>query len=345
MTVTPNQLNATTREILKDKDVKSLVTFGDSLLWALWRGSRFEEGFVTPDMTETYTGGIYVKNLIRYELSHRGGRGAATRMIAERKETITDLRFTIGGLYSSSLIDLDDERKNKGEAAMVKLTEDKINNILDSVQDILCVNLLLSRADMVTYANGLYPAKQYSIGDFFEGLSNTFVTGNPWGNQTEANVSVWDANLYASALTFNYSGVNKLLEQARIGDGINAVPDYVFTPHLICVGYKNSLQTQQQFRDEEMANAGFTFVMHDHRTHIVGNQRVNDHISSSTALALNMSKLHLVTDPDTAFPFPVWKEIDPLQPHTKLAYTEWDGAVIDDRRNAHVKANSVSAAA
>jgi len=142
------------------------------LLYMLMNGKKFTESLVTPG--ELIDGGEKIRIILEIGDSHSGTYGNTTKIPQSRKEILNAARFGWAGYFASNTIDLDEQIKNNGKAAIVDLAFMKLRNIQKTIRDKMGTDVYAAKSgDMALLG----------LGDLFNTSTST-----EYGSVTEADI-------------------------------------------------------------------------------------------------------------------------------------------------------------
>ena len=267
-------------------------------------------------------GGRSIRVFLEHAKANGGSYGKTTTINAAKVDIINAARFRWAGEYASNTIDLEDQRENEGEAAMVDLVMAKMRNIEKTIRDNMGAHVYASAAD----------------DDSILGLGNMFstVTATAYGEIAQDDMALWAANSSANAVAISFKVMQNLFALARVGQSAAAAPNLVVTTNTLKDGYTRVLQVQQRFSDAKLVEAGFANILHEGAP-VVG----DDNQTSGVVDALNLRHLKIMTHKNYNFTKPVWEK-DRLTPDTLTANTRWSGQLVTDHRKAHARYTGVT---
>jgi hypothetical protein len=239
-----------------------------------------------------------------------------------KTETFNAAFYRWAAYYAGVTIDLDDQRQNSGDLAIVNLISGKLKNAQKSI-----------RTDMGTdiYAAASDATKFLGLGDMF----NT-VTSTAYGEIAEDDMSGWKANKITDSEAISFKVLQRMRRTARIDDNIDGVPNLYITTDTLKDGFERTLQTQARYSDVRLINAGFDNILFGGAPVVVDNKETSGYCD-----ALNLNFLDILTHEDFNFTKPVWASpID--QPDLKVAFIRWGGQLICRNRKAHVRHTNLS---
>lgn len=223
----------------------------------------------------------------------------------------------IGGSISISRLE---ERKNAGEAAILKLLEKKIQQAEMSLKQVVNTQLIQGTVSSGTFVPGNSAKDLLPIGSFLRKLKATNCTTGATGNISSATYSWWrhyvgdcstqsttnaDFNITVSTRaglkTYLYRMWNYC---SRGGDGSG--PDIILCDQVTYETYEMALDASKQYIDVDMASLGFDNIKLKGGT-MLWDELVPDIGSGTTAITygtaffLNSKFYKLVIDSETDF--------------------------------------------
>ena len=241
--------------------------------------------------------------------------------------------FPWASYFGQNSIDLDDQRENSGDLAIVNMIEGKLKNMGKSIRKKMGNQIYTARAVNVDNTGK-------AVG--FTGLDDVFNTNTAveYGEIAEADVPTWKANVITSALDMGFKTLQQISAAAQVDDDNDGRPDLFITTQTLKDAYENSLQNKAEYTNHRLAEAGFENVMFRQRAPVVADNKCG----ANKVYALNLAFLDVETHKDYNFTKPVWIPRQD-QPDTKVAYIKWGGNLVNRHRGAHALANNVSVAA
>jgi len=324
------QLQAATDDMWLNTDPLDIKFTDNVLLYMLLRKAAkadFEEFFVKA--SDTVDGGKKIKIPLEYDDAHSGSYGQTTVIPQSKKDIINAALFGWGGVYASNSLGLDDQVQNSGSEAIVNLAYQYTQNILKTAWN------KLGEAIFVRTASDNYAIKAL-ITDLFNTTGST-----AYGGIAEDDMALWKANVNTDGAAIEFEFLQKLWRTPAIGQNRNKMPNLGITTDVLKDAFERSLQTQQQFSDRKMVEAGFDNVLHK------GAPIVSDNYLSTNYtgyfLALNTNYLHLKAHKDYNFTTPEWiAKKEGGQPDNIYANTRFIGQLVCTNRKAHVLATGVA---
>lgn len=312
------QLNASTTVNWLQKEPEDILNAASPLLWKLM-GNAIENENWEVKAHEIVDGGTMVKVPLKYANSNHGSYGANT-VINQSKVTIIDAaRFGWAGAYGSNTLNLNDLTQNTGEEAIISLTKQYVDSIVQSIRQDMAAQIIAAAADTDSI-NGL--------GDIF----NT-TTSTAYGSITEAVVANWKANVITTAEAISFEVMQKIFRQPGLGSAAKMKPDFVVTTETLRDGYERSLHPQQRYRDTKAVEAGW-----DNITHKGAPIVADPNVATGYLDALNTRVLSLRAHKDYNFTAPKWVSKEVLgQPDTISANTRWRGNLYCSNRRLQVR--------
>jgi len=281
--------------------------------------------YMLMESVETVDGGLTLDQPLEVGEGNSGVYGNSTVIPVTKKEVFNTAKFPWGAYFASNSIDLDDQRKNNGESAIVKLVQGKLSNIQKTIRKKMAAGIYLD--DVVGGIQG------------FHGLAALFNTDTAvaYGGITETQYANWSANVVATATVANFAGFQTIRRSATVDTNAEGMPDLYLATQLLRDAFEASLQTSVRYSDQKMVNAGFSNILFD------GAPVVADLGQTASRVdALNTRKLRFVSHKDYNFTTPKW-EYDRQQPDAMTANVRWSGQLTNSDRGAHARYTGVTA--
>ena len=281
--------------------------------------------FLLMKTQETVNGGLTLDQPLEVGAGNSGVYGPSTVISATRKEIYNMAKYPWGAYYASNSIDLDDQRKNNGESAIVKLVKGKLENINKTLKEKMAAGIYLD--DIVDGVQG------------FNGLAALFNTNAAvaYGGITANQYAPWAAKVDTDAVVGNFAGFQKIRRLATTDTNAEGMPNLYLTTQLLRDAFEASLQTLVRYSDKKMVDAGFSNILFDSAPVVADLAQ-----TASRVEALNTRKLRFVSHEDYNFTKPEWRA-DRLQPDSMVADIRWSGQLTNSDRRAHARFTAVSA--
>jgi len=312
-----NQLNATTDYFWLNTEPEDILNKASALLWKLMGNARVNDNWeIKPH--ELVEGGLMVKVPLKYANSNHGSYGATTVINQSKVDIIDAARFRWAGAYGSNTLNLDDKTQNSGAEAIIDLTKQYMQSIIESARIDMAAQVIAAAADGYSI-NGL--------GDLFNTSTST-----AYGSITEESMADWKANVIATAKSISFEVLQEVFRAPNMGDVDEKLPNFIVTTTVLKDGYERSLHPQQRYTNTDMVAAGWQNITHK------GAPIVADGgVSTGYLYALNLRYLSLRSHKDYNFTTPVWVSKAVLgQPDVMTADTRWRGNLYCSNRKMHV---------
>jgi len=325
-----NQLNATTEYFwLNTEPPVDILNKASALLWKLMGNALVNDNW-NIKAHETVDGGKMVKVPLKYAGSNRGGYSANTIINQSKRDIIDAARFGWGGAYGSNTLNLDDLTENTGDEAIIDLTKQYMQSIIESARIQLAADVIAAAsagltADGSVHINGL--------DDLFNMASGTLgATSVHYGSITEAELPAWKANVISTAEAISFEVMQKVWRTPDMGDAAEKLPDWVCTTALLKDGYERSLHPQQRYTNTDVLNAGWKNVTFRDAPIVA-----DSGIATGRLYALNLGALSLRSHKDYNFTAPKWVSKEVLgQPDVITADTRFRGNLYCKNRQLQV---------
>lgn len=314
MGFTTSEIQACT-DYYVDKIPSDIYFKGNILFYKLLGGEEFGAHLIP--------GGEKIKIFLEYDKANGGAFGNTTKFALNKKEVFNAAFFRWAGEYSGLTIDLDDQRKNNGDLALVNLVNAKLKNAQKTIRTNLGTK---------TYSAAATDDDINGLGDLFN--TDTSVA---YGEVTETQCSLWKANVITTATSISFKVLQEIRRTAMIDDdSIEGKPNLYMTTQLLKDGYERTLQAQARYADAKLVNAGFDNILFGGAPIVADNKQTSGYVD-----ALNLNFLEIKTHQDYNFTKPVWASpID--QPDLKVAFIKWSGNVCCKNRAAHCRHTNLS---
>lgn len=283
-------------------------------------------------MGKTIPGGQKVKAILEYGKSNSGSYGASTKLPLSKKSIYNAAFFPWAAYYGQATVDLDDERENSGDLAVVNMTEGKLKNAQKSIRQDMGSQIYLARSANVDVDGN-------ETG--FAGLADIFNTtkSTAYGEVTENDMDKWAAKAITTERPISYTVMQAINRKATIDDNAEGEPNLFITTDVIKDGYASTLQVQARYADVKLADSGFKNILFEGVPIVKDNKQAD-----GTLDAINTRYLDILTHKDYNFTKPTWSSpID--QPDTKVAFVRWSGQLVCKHRSAHCRHTNLTAPA
>lgn len=272
---------------------------------------------------KTVPGGKKLQAVLEYGKGNTGSYGASTKLPLSKKEIFNAAFFRWAAYYAGVTIDLDDQRENSGDLAIVNMVNGKLKNAQKGIRQEMGEDVYLAATD-TTKLNGL--------GDLF----NT-TTSTEYGEIAEDDMSAWKANVITTTEAISFTVMQAIRRAASIDDNSAGKPNLYMTTETLKDAFEASLQVQARYSDVKLVDAGFDNILFGGMPVVSDNKQ-----SSGIVDALNTNFLDVDTHKDYNFTKPVWASpID--QPDTKVAFIKWSGQLVCRNRAAHCRHSNLTA--
>lgn len=328
-----DQLNATTAVYWESVVPEDIFNTASALLWALCGKAKAEDSLIVQP-EELVDGGSMIKVPLINANSNHGTYGATTVINQSKKDLVTAARFGWGGAYGSNTLNLDDKIKNSGAEAVIRLTNQYMENIKESARVDLAAQVLSTKG----------------TGDGINGLLDLFnitaagvvgATSVEYGCIARSEEANWINNVIVTAETMCFETMQGIFRAPAAGDVASKKPNFCCTTEVLKDAYELSLHPQQRYTNTAMVQAGWSNITHKDAP-IVSDGGV----PTGWLFALNLNYLGLKAHKDFNFTTPVWLDKAVLgQPDVISANTRWQGNLICKNRKMHVLHVNLSKAA
>lgn len=316
MALTLTEIQAVTDEYYLDKSVTDIYFKSNVLLWLLMGGEKGRT--IVP-------GGTSIRVPLEYGELPSQSFDAATTFNTDKEEIVNTAQFPWSAYQSTIVYDLDDNRENSGEAAIVDIVETKLRNAQKTIRKAIAAAIYDSASTVGKDLLGL--------GDLFETTSAT-----PYGGIASADMADWAAVTDDTAAAISFSTMQQIRRLGSIDNDKEGKPNLYLTTEELKDAFEASLHQQARYSSSKLVEAGFDNIM-------FGGYPVisDDAIAAGTLYALNTNFLDFATHKDYNFPKPTWREAAANDPETMIAYEKWSGQLICKNRKAQVLRTGLTA--
>ena len=270
----------------------------------------------------TIPGGKKIQVILEYDKGNSGTYGNTSKLPLDKKEVFNAAFYRWAAYFAGVTIDLDDQRQNSGEQAIVDLVRGKLQNAQKAIRTSMGADIYAAAAD----------------GNSFNGLGDLFNTNTAvqYGEIAENDVAMWHAALDATAEALDFGVMQKIRRLATINDNAEGKPNLYITTQLLRDAFEATLQVQARYQDVRLINAGFDNILFGGMPVVCDNKQTAGYLD-----ALNTQFLDIYTHQDFNFTKPIWASpID--QPDTKVAFIKWSGNLVCKNRKAHSRHTNLS---
>lgn len=313
MALSLTELQAVTDVYYATKEAQDIYFKSNILLYKLMGG---ENG------RSTIPGGKSIDVPLEYGEMPSQSFKADTNFLTTKTEILNKAQFPWSAYQSTIVYDLDDNRENSGEAAIVDIVETKLRNAQKTIRKAM--------------AEAVY-GKATTIGKDIVGLGNLFdltktdtINYDPYGGISQSDMSNWAAMVDDTAEPISFVVMQKIRRLASIDDDKEGKPNLYVTTELLKDAFEASLHTQARYSSAKLVEAGFDNILFGGMPVVTDNK-----CGEGNVYALNMNFLDFKTHKDYNFPKPTWREAAANQPETMIAYEKWSGNLICTNRKAH----------
>lgn len=275
---------------------------------------------------KTIPGGKKIQVVLEYAAANAGAYGNTTKLPLDKKEVFNAAFFPWAAYYAGITIDLEDQRQNSGDLAIVNLVNGKLKNAQKSIRKTMGEDIYKTRATTAS-ASGFS-----GLGDLFQAAD----TSVAYGEIAEDDMADWKGVTHASAVTMGFAGMQTIRRLASIDDNSDGKPNLYITTETLKDKFEAALQSNTRYSDVRLVNAGFDNILFGGAPIVTDNK-----CTAGYVYGMNLNYLDILTHKDYNFTKPVWSSpID--QPDVKVAFIRWGGNLVCRNRKAHVLATSVS---
>lgn len=218
----------------------------------IFRGTAFMNALRRYSAVEMVNGGLEIVQPLRYTKNTTVGSFDSYDLLdTTPQDSETSVRYPWAQDYGTISISLTEEKKNQGRGKLLDILNQKIDDAMTSLKDLLNIQLLATAAssgskdpisinEIVQSAPTTSPARVASIGN----ISGTAQT--------------WWRNKFTNGGSFSVSDMNTMYN--NVSDGTD-FPNLLMTSQTVYEYYENSLVGQIRYADTKMADAGFQSLL------------------------------------------------------------------------------------
>lgn len=299
MALTWGQVSAITEKKFIPKMVDNIF---DSMVLL----KRWKEG----EVYDSVDGGLSIMQPLNYATNSSGGWfGANDTMDTTDVESITSAEYAWYQMYDTISISGMDERKNSGDAAVLKLVKEKVK--------------IAEMTGMDRLGTGIYNAG--STSNAIIGLRAIIGTSNTIGGISQTDYSWWQGKLDSTTTTLSLGAMANRVSATRIGSDR---PSVITTDSTNWDRFHGLLQPQQRFQDAKSASGGFSSLMFQSIPVLDDAQ-----CPSGYMFFLNEKYLRLYYHKDANFKFEPFAK--PINQDAKVAKILWMGALASSNNRMH----------
>ena len=308
MALTFTELQAVTDVYYADKSATDIYFRSNILLYKLMGGDKGRS--VAP-------GGTTIDVPLEYGEVPSQSFNASTTFNTTKVDVLNKAQFDWSAYQATIVYDLDDNRENSGEAAIVNIVESKLRNAQKTIRKKMAAAL---------FAVGAVGGKDMTgLGDLFLDTAGTELYGGIASN----DMAAWKPGADATAEAISFAVMQKIRRLASIDDDSEGKPNLYLTTEVLKDAFEASLHTQSRYSNAKLVEAGFDNILFG------GVPVINDsHIAAGTCYGLNLNFLDFMTHKDYNFPKPTWREAAANDPETMIAYEKWSGNLVCSNRKA-----------
>ncbi len=280
---------------------------------------------------KTIPGGKNIEQVLEYAASNAGAYGPTSRLPLDKKEVFNSAFFPWAGYYSQITIDLEDQRSNSGEYAIINLVDGKLKNAQKSIRTQMGSEIYQARADNKD-------PQGKPVG--FSGLADLFNTSSTfrYGNIAPADMPAWSAQVITTNENISFKVMQQIRAKASVDDNMEGKPNLYITTQEIKDGFEASLQQQARYSDAKLVSAGFDNILFGGMPVVADNKQAD-----GTMDALNLRFLDILTHSKYNFTRPKWgTPID--MPDTAVGFIRWSGQLVCKNRAAHCRHTNLTVA-
>ena len=164
-------------------------------------------------MVKTIPGGKKIQVVLEYNKGNTGAYGASTKLPLSKKEVFNAAFFRWAAYYAGVTVDLEDQRQNSGDLAIVNMVNGKLKNAQKGIRQEMAEAVYTSAAST----------------DALLGLGNLFntSTSTAYGEIAEADMDtgIWKANVDTTAEDISFTVMQGIRRLASIDDNTEGKPN------------------------------------------------------------------------------------------------------------------------
>lgn len=219
----------------------------------IFRGTVLMSSLRRFNAIDTEDGGLEIVRALRFTKNTSVGSFDGYDLLdTTPQDTETSVRVPWAQDYGTISISMTEEKKNQGRGRLLNLLNQKIDDAMTTVKDLLNIQMLavapaagskdpISITEVVQTTPSSSPARVASIGNI-SGTTNTW-----WRNKATAGGA------------FSVSDMNTMYNQ--VSDGFD-FPQLLLSGQTVFEYYENSLVGQIRYADTKMADAGFQSLLY-----------------------------------------------------------------------------------
>ncbi|MCK5681547.1 phage major capsid protein, partial [bacterium] len=198
-------------------------------------------------MGKTIPGGKKIQVVLEHAKGNTGSYGATTKLPLSKKEIYNAAFFRWAAYFAGVTVDLEDQRQNSGDLAIVNMVNGKLKNAQKGIRQEMAEAVYTAAAS----ADALL-----GLGDLFNASSST-----AYGEIAEDDMAAWKANVDTTAEDISFTVMQKIRRLASIDDNTEGKPNLYITTEALKDGYEASLQTQTRYSDVKLVDSGFDNIL------------------------------------------------------------------------------------
>lgn len=314
MALTVDELSALTNDHwLTDREAIDNFFTGNVLMYRLLRNA------------EKIGGGDRIKVPLIYTKLIGGSFNPTQTFDTAKKEIHTAAYFDWRYHYVNITIDIEDDVKNSGPEAEIKLFKSKMQNAQKTIK----YNL----------ATELYTGAATGDGDPLTDLDDLFntTTSTTYGDIAEDDFSEWKANVTTTTENLSLAVMRTMRRTAKYGDEKGMIPQFYMTTDALKDAFEALLQPQQRFEDPNMAKAGFRNVM-------FGDAPVMSDMLCPSGVMYGLNdngdNLKIVAHKNFFLKHTPWRQ--PVNSTQRAMQILFAGNLVSGQRRAHIKHTNLS---
>ncbi len=279
---------------------------------------------------ELVAGGERFRVPLEYDESNGGSYSRSDSLSSDDKEIINAAYFYAKHYYGNATIMREDELKNEGPYAEVKLVTSKIANAQKTAANWLAKDIYGNTTDGAKALTGVtamcFGAAATAYGGVVE---NDLVSAD--GNK------FWKATNTTTTEGITLPAIRTLASTAKIYDGPAGKPDIGVCSETLFNIVAGILQVQQRFTEGDSVNAGFRSLVFEGKV-----IAADDFCPSGYLFLFNTEHIGFHIYKSSYFVRTPWMDLLPSRIPAKTMDILWDGNIVTDNRKSHAAHSNLS---
>ena len=246
-------------------------------------------------------GGTAILETLNYgQASSAGWYSGGDTLATTDTENLTAASYDWKSFYAGVTVTEEDELKNSGDRAQLKLLKSKMQIAEKTLKDNLGTGI---------FSDG-------TTAKSIVGLRDVVAVDQTVGGISQTDNSWWQGQVDSTTTVTTISALNAVFQNCSVD---SEIPNYCPTTRAIYNAYYALLQPQQRFMDEKMAAGGFSSLMFNQAPVVH-----DSHCPASHFFALNLDSLFLYYHPDRNMAFEPFQK--PINQQVKVSRILFMGA-------------------